>query len=61
MEKFGEMSSKDLVEAYMAIQENSDPDANYPDISDSDLSTVYNSVGGEDQYNAAYKAKSTMK
>jgi hypothetical protein len=52
MEKFGEMSSKDLVEAYMAIQENSDPDANYPDISDSDLSTVYNSVGGEDQYNA---------
>ena len=51
MEKFGEMSSKDLVQAYMAIQENSDPDAEYPDISDSDLSTVYNSVGGEDQYN----------
>ena len=52
MEKFGEMSSKDLVEAYMAIQENSDPEASYPDISDSDLNTVYNSVGGEDQYNA---------
>ena len=52
MEKFGEMSSKDLVEAYMAIQENSDPEANYPDISDSDLNAVYNSVGGEDQYNA---------
>lgn len=52
MEKFGEMSSKDLVQAYMAIQENSDPDANYPDISDSDLNSVYNSVGGEDQYNA---------
>ena len=51
MEKFGEMSSKDLVEAYMAIQENTDPDANYPDISDSDLSSVYNSVGGEEQYN----------
>ena len=51
MEKFGEMSGKDLVEAYMAIQENSDPDANYPDISDSDLNTVYNSVGGEEQYN----------
>ena len=51
MEKFGEMSSKDLVEAYMAIQENSDPEASYPDISDSDLSTVYNSVGGEEQYN----------
>ena len=52
MEKFGEMSSKDLVEAYMAIQENSDSEASYPDISDSDLNTVYNSVGGEDQYNA---------
>ena len=51
MEKFGEMSGKDLVEAYMAIQENSDPDANYPDISESDLNTVYNSVGGEEQYN----------
>jgi len=51
MEKFGEMSSRDLVEAYMAIQENSDPSDSYPDISDSDLSTVYNSVGGEREYN----------
>jgi len=51
MEKFGEMSSRDLVEAYMAIQENSDPSDSYPDISDSDLSTVYNSVGGEKEYN----------
>ena len=51
MEKFGEMSSRDLVEAYMAIQENTDPSESYPDISDSDLSTVYNSVGGEREYN----------
>ena len=51
MEKFGEMSSRDLVEAYMAIQENSNPSDSYPDISDSDLSTVYNSVGGEKEYN----------
>ena len=51
MEKFGEMSSRDLVEAYMAIQENTDPSDSYPDISDSDLSTVYNSVGGEKEYN----------
>ncbi len=51
MEKFGQMDSRDLVEAFMAIQENSDPSANYPDISDSDLSTVYNSVGGEEEYN----------
>ena len=51
MEKFGEMSSKDLVEAYMAIQENSDPSDSYPDLSDSDMDTVYNSVGGEKEYN----------
>ena len=51
MEKFGEMSSRDLVEAYMAIQENTAPSDSYPDISDSDLSTVYNSVGGEKEYN----------
>ena len=51
MEKFGEMSSKDLVEAYMAIQKNSDPSDSYPDLSDSDMETVYNSVGGEKEYN----------
>ena len=51
MEKFGQMDSRDLVEAFMAIQENTDPSAEYPDISDSDLNTVYNSVGGEEQYN----------
>ena len=51
MEKFGDMSSKDLVEAYMAIQENSDPSDSYPDLSDSDMDTVYNSVGGEKEYN----------
>ena len=51
MEKFGEMSSRDLVEAYMAIQENTDPSDSYPDLSDAEMNTVYNSVGGEKQYN----------
>ena len=51
MEKFGEMSSKDLVEAYMAIQKNSDPSDSYPDLSDAEMNTVYNSVGGEKEYN----------
>ena len=51
LNKFSEMSSRDLVEAYMAIQENTDPDDNYPDLSDSDLDTVFNSVGGEQEYN----------
>ncbi len=51
MEKFSGMSAADLVEAYMAIQENTDPSDSYPDLSDADMNTVYNSVGGEDQYN----------
>ena len=50
LEKFDGMSARDLVEAYRAIQENTDPSDSYPDISDSDLSTVYNSVGGEAEY-----------
>ena len=50
MEEFAKMDSRDLVNAFVAIQENSDPDAQYPDISDADLSTVYNSVGGEAEY-----------
>ena len=51
MEKFSQMDSKDLVEAFMAIQENADPTANYPDLTDAEMNTVYNSVGGEEQYN----------
>ena len=50
MEKFGGMDAKDLVEAYMAIQENTDPSDSYPDLSDAEMNTVYNSVGGEAQY-----------
>jgi len=50
MEKFGEMDSRDLVEAFMAIQENSDPSDSYPDLTDSEMDTVYNSVGGEAEY-----------
>jgi hypothetical protein len=51
MEKFSGMDAKDLVEAYMAIQENTDPSDSYPDLTDAEMNTVYNSVGGEDQYN----------
>ena len=50
MEEFAKMDSRDLVNAFVAIQENADPDAQYPDISDADLSTVYKSVGGEAEY-----------
>ena len=53
MERFSEMSSKDLVNAYMAIYENQ-PDvvgqANDADLTDAEMNTVYNSVGGEAEY-----------
>ena len=50
LEKFDGMSARDLVEAYRAIQENTDPSESYPDLSDAEMNTVYNSVGGEAQY-----------
>ena len=50
MEKFSGMSAQDLVQAYMAIQENTDPADSYPDLTDADMNTVYNSVGGEAEY-----------
>ena len=51
LEKFDGMSARDLVEAYRAIQENTDPADSYPDLSDAEMNTVYSSVGGEEQYN----------
>lgn len=53
MEQLAQMNSRDLVEAFMAIQENA-PDSvgeQYPDLTDSEMNTVYNSVGGEAEYN----------
>ena len=54
MERFTEMSSSELVEAYMAIKErNPDVDSNYsaPDLTDAEMNQVYNSAGGEAEYN----------
>ena len=52
MAKFSEMSSADLVNAYMEIQsqvpDNSAPAA---DLTDSDINVVKNYVGGEEAYN----------
>ena len=53
MERFTEMSSSELVEAYMAIKDrNPDIDgAGYSeDLTDSELNQVYNSAGGEAAY-----------
>ena len=55
MERFTEMSSSELVEAYMAIKDrNPDIDAGggyAEDLSDAEMNQVYNSAGGEAEYN----------
>ena len=54
MERFKEMSSSDLVEAYMAIRDRN-PDieggGESPDLTDAEMNQVYNSAGGEAEYN----------
>ena len=53
MQAFGEMSSQELVQAFMDIQ-RANPDAQQPassDLTDAELNSVYNSVGGEAEYN----------
>ena len=54
MERFKEMSSSDLVEAYMAIRDrNPDIDGGgySADLTDAEMNQVYNSAGGEVEYN----------
>ena len=54
MERFKEMSSSELVEAYMAIRDrNPDVDGGgySEDLSDAEMNQVYNSAGGEAEYN----------
>ena len=51
MSKFTEMSSTDLVNAYMEIQKNNPtPTAESEDLTDSEMNQVYNSAGGEAAY-----------
>ena len=55
MERFKEMSSSDLVEAYMAIKDRNpdiDSEGGYAaDLTDAEMNQVYNSAGGEAEYN----------
>ena len=52
MEEFKNMSSNDLVNAYIAIQQNNPDSGGYsPDLSDAEMNQVYNSAGGEAEYN----------
>ena len=63
MNRFTEMSSSELVEAYMAIKDrNPDIDSGggyAADLSDAEMNQVYNSAGGEAEYNrlTAWAAK----
>ncbi len=52
MEKFTQMSSTDLVDAYVEIQSSMpQQDASEsPDLTDSEMNSVYNSAGGEAEY-----------
>ena len=52
MQKFTEMSSTDLVNAYVAMTEaNPNQAAPTADLSDAEMNSVYNSAGGEAEYN----------
>ena len=51
MQKFTEMSSTDLVNAYMEIQKNSPaPQEAATDLTDAEMNSVFNSAGGEKEY-----------
>ena len=53
MQKFTEMSSTDLVNAYMEIQKNLPPpqQTESADLTDAEMNSIYNSAGGEAEYN----------
>jgi hypothetical protein len=53
LSKFSEMSSRDLVEAYMALQaqQPQQEQAEVADLSQSEVNVIQNSVGGEAAYN----------
>ena len=51
IEKFSSMSSKELVEAYMEVQSSlPQTQTNVPDIADTQINEIKNSVGGEKSY-----------
>jgi hypothetical protein len=54
MSKFAEMSSQDLVNAFVEFQESQpkqEAATETADLTDAEINTVYNSVGGESAYN----------
>ena len=51
IEKFSEMSSQDLVNAYLEIQANAPQAQQSSEMSDAQVNTVFNAAGGEANYN----------
>ena len=51
LEKFSEMSSQDLVQAYMEMQKNAPPAQAEVDVTNQEINKIQNSVGGESEYN----------
>jgi len=51
IEKFSEMSSRDLVEAYMQMQKNAPPIESDGDITEAQVNQIKNFAGGENAYN----------
>lgn len=53
MEKFGSMSSQELVEAYMKHRANNPtPEAKPADLTESQVNTIVNQAGGKESYNS---------
>jgi len=53
MEKFGSMSSQELVEAYMKHKANNPtPEAKPVDLTESQVNTIVNQAGGKESYNS---------
>ena len=50
IEKFSEMSSQDLVNAYLEMQKNAPPQEEGPDVSEAQINSIQNSVGGQKEY-----------
>ncbi len=51
MAKFSEMSTSDLVQAYIEMQANQQPAAEpAPDLSESEVNQIKNYAGGEESY-----------
>jgi hypothetical protein len=51
IEKFSSMSSQDLVNAYLELQQaNPQPQTQTVDVSDADINSIKNAVGGEAEY-----------